>query len=906
MDRRSDRWWRLLMRLYPPDFRRRYGDSMLDFIHRQAADLQHSTFPARALETARTVLDLLLTAARARLAALGASGAGLSLRQGSTASSSVPASTSTPPTRPRSSPMDRLGQDLRYAIRSFARRPALTAVIVGTLALGIGANTAIFTVVNEIVLRPLPLGEPERVVDLAAKVPGGNSFTGFSYADFLQYQKHSGDALEQISAYTARRLRLGPDLEGERIVAQLTTPEYFQVVGVEPWIGRLPEPQGEPNAAVISHGFWQSKLGGDPKAVGSTLHLNGAPFTVVGIGPEGFSGTFIGYPTEVWLPLRAGEMLLQSFDLGDPEMRGLEFIGRLAPGVGLEQAQTALNLLASRFERLDPARNGDLRVAVHPTTGIDYSMRSGVVGFLGLLMAVAGLVLLITCLNVGGLLLARAAARQKEMAIRFAMGAGAARVVGQLITETLLLFALGAGLGVFVASRLTRAILLGLSDLPAPRGLGLGIDWRVLLFTAITAWLASLIAGLFPAREALKQDLVNGLRSRQAAPQSARLRGAFVVLQVAGAVALLIGAGLFLRSLQAGQSLDPGFEADRVAAGRLTLVLDEEDPELGLLRMQEVRRRLADLPGIESVALAQRPPIGVIKNPIEIDVEGMETPSGGALVVDANSVSRGYFETLEIPLVAGRAFGPEDRPDSPRVVIVNETMAQRFWPQQAAVGQELRLRGERATVVGIAGDSRYLIQDATPMAHVYLPITQDPSPRASVLVRSTGDVTKRQRELREAIQPALPAQDPSPFMTLRDDIDRSLLPQRLASAVMSALGSFGLLLASLGIYGVLAHGVNERRREIGIRLALGGRRPQVIRLVVASGMRLVLTGIVVGAGFALALTPLITRFLIGVAPLDIPTLGFVTLVLLAVGALACWAPALRAAAIDPAVSLRME
>ena len=904
MDRHKNSGWRLLMRLYPPGFRRQYGDSMLDFIRRQAEDCRHLAFHHRALLTTRTVLDLLLTAGRVRLATLGISRIGTNL-QGSTVSTSTP-STSTSVPRPRSTPMDRLGQDVRYAFRSFVRRPALTAVIVGTLALGIGANTAIFTVVNEIVLRPLPLGEPERVVDLAAKVPGGNSFTGFSYADFLEYQEHSGEALEQLSAYTARRLRMGPDLEGERVVAQLTTPGYFQAVGVEPWMGRLPEAEHEPTAAVVSHGFWQSKLGGDPKAVGSTLHLNGTPFTVVGIGPEGFGGTFIGYPTEVWLPLRAGEVVLQNFDLNNPEMRGLEFIGRLAPGVDIKQAQTALNLLASRFEELDPARNGGLRVAVHPTTGIDYSMRTGVVGFLGLLMAVAGLVLLITCLNVGGLLLARAAARQKEMAIRFAMGAGAARVVGQLITETLLLFTVGAGLGVFVAARLTDGILLDLSDLPAPRGLELGLDWRVLLFTAVTAWLASLIAGLFPAREALRQDLVNGLRSRQGVPQSGRLRSAFVVLQVAGAVALLIGAGLFLRSLQAGQSLDPGFEADQVAAGRLTLVLDDEDPELGQLRLQEIQRRLGSLPGIESAAFAQRPPIGVIKNPIEVDLEGIENPSGGPLVVDANSVSQGYFATLDIPLVAGRVFGPEDRPDSPRVAIVNETMAERFWPQQAAVGQELRIRGERTTVVGVAADSRYLIQDAASLAHVYLPIAQDPSPRAAVLVRGTGDVTKRQRELREAIQPALPPQDPSRFMTLRDDIDRSLLPQRLASAVMSALGSFGLLLASLGIYGVLAHSVNERRREIGIRLALGGRRQQVIRLVVASGMRLVLAGIAIGAGIALALTPLITRFLIGVAPLDVPTLGFVTLVLLTVGALACWAPALRAAAIDPAVSLRLE
>ena len=890
-----DRWLRLLIRLYPPTFRRRYGDSMLDFVHRAWADASTLNRRHRYLLLVRMIFDLMLTAGRARLSAFNeVFNEVFNKKQGTQV-----------PTQ-RSGTMDRFGQDVRYAFRSFARRPGLAAVIVGTLALGIGANTAIFTVVNEIVLRPLAIGEPERVVDLAAQVPGGNSFTGFSYADYLEYDQHAGDVLSGVAAYTARRLRMGPDLDGDRVVTQLATPNYFQVVAVEPLLGRTLETGGEPTVAVISHAFWRSRLGGDPAALGSTLHLNGTPFTVIGIGPEGFSGTFIGYPTEVWLPLQAGELVLQNFHLHDPEERGLEFIGRLAPGVDLEQSQASLDVLAAQLERRDPVRNRGLRVGVHPTTGIDYSMRHGVIGFLGLLMVVAGLVLLITCLNVGGLLLARASARQKEMAIRFALGAGAARVVRQLITEALLLFALGAAVGVFVAAQLTTAFLAGLSDLPAPRGLELEIDWRVLLFTASIAWIASLIAGLFPAREALKQDLVTDLRSRQVAVQGGRLRSAFVVVQIAAAVALLIGAGLFLRSLREGQSLDPGFEADQVAAGRLTLTDEHEDSALGLQRIAEVRRRLGSLPGIDAVALAQRPPIGVVKNPIEIDIAGIENATGTGLVVDANSVSDGYFDTMEIPLLAGRAFGPGDNSESPRVAIINETMARRFWSLEAAVGQELRQKSERVTVVGVVADSRYLIQETTPIAHVYLPMAQDYAPRVSVLIRAAGDVSTRQKELQAAVQAAVPTQDPGRFMSLRDDIDRSLLPQRLASAVMSALGSFGLLLASLGIYGVLAHSVNERRREIGIRLALGGRREQVVRLIVASGMRLVLIGVVLGATLAFSLTPLITHFLIGVAPIDATTLAAVTLVLLAVGALACWAPALRAAAIDPATSLRFE
>ncbi|MCG8460408.1 MAG: ABC transporter permease [Holophagales bacterium] len=886
-----ERWLGLLIRLYPPEFRRRYGEAMIDLFRQEQIDAAALPRKDRCLLLARVWIDLLITAGRAWLAAL------------------------EPDTRPtaaaqRSTSMDRLSQDVRYALRSFARRPGFTAVVVATLALGIGANTAIFTLVNEVVLRPLQIGEPNRVVDLVAEVPGGNSFTGFSYADYLEYSDRSSEVLEGVAAYSARRLRLGSGIDAEPVVAQLTTPSYFAVVAVAPTLGTALEPGGDTSVAVISHAFWQSRFGGDPDVLGSTLRLNGTPFTVIGVGPEGFAGTFIGYPTEMWLPLRAGEGILPGFELDDPSMRGLEFIGRLAPGVDREQAQAGLDVLAAQLERQYPVRNRGLEVAVHSTTGVDQSMRGGVLGFLGLLMVVAALVLLITCLNVGGMLLVRAAARRKEMSIRFAMGAGAGRLTRQLLTETLVVFTLGGALGAFVAARSTDLLLAAsLSDLPAPRGLELGIDWRVLLFTAAAALVASLVAGLFPAREALRQDLVAGLGSSRGSGgrEEGRLRSVFVVAQIAAAVALLIGAGLFLRSLRQGQTLDPGFEADLVAAARLILPEDEFDPQRGLSSFAQLEENLARIPGVESVAVAQRRPIGVVKNPIELEIVGAPAPADGSrLVVDGNSVSAEYFHTVGLPLLAGRAFRPEEGLDHPRVAIVNETMARRFWSREDAVGQQLLVDGERITVVGVAADSRYLIQDDTPLAHMYFPISQDYSPRVAVLVRSAGDPMLLQRELRQELLAIVPSRHPGSFTTLRGVIDRSLLPQRIASAVMMALGTFGLLLACLGIYGVLAHGVHQRTREIGIRMALGGRRQEVVGLVIVSGLRLVALGIVAGAALAVALAPLAGRFLIGVGPVDLPTLVVVTAVFLGVGGLACTGPAPRAARIDPVRSLRLD
>ena len=486
----------------------------------------------------------------------------------------------------RSTTMDRFSQDLRYALRAWAKSPGFAAILVATLALGIGANTAIFTLVNEIVLRPLPIGDPPGVVDLFAQTPGGNSFTGFSYTNYLELNE-SNDVLSGLSVFTGMRVRLGSDMAAEPVSAQLTSANYFDVLDVEPVLGRTFRPEegvlgAGSTVAVVSHRFWQRHNGGDPSILGSTLQLNGTSFTVIGVTPEGFDGTFIGFPMELWLPLPTAETLLPNFNLMDGQERGLELIGRLGPGISIDQAQAAFDVLALRLQQEHPVDNKGLAIGVAPTTGVDHSMRGGTLGFLGILMVVAGLVLLITCLNVGNMLLARAASRQKEMSIRSAMGAGRGTPHPACCSPRLCSLSArrrpGHGRG-----RPPHHGLVWLCFVPAHvagiRARG-GLAGIVIHGHGRLAHIPGRRHLPGPGSPASGPRFHAAVRDEAATDgQPARLRNIFVVAQVAGAVALLIGAGLFLRSLHIGASLDPGFDADKVAATTITLSESDYGPE---------------------------------------------------------------------------------------------------------------------------------------------------------------------------------------------------------------------------------------------------------------------------------------------------------------------------------------
>ena len=892
----AEHWFRRLLRLYPTSFRREFGDLMIELFNQIRSDANLDTRLGRARFTWKVLRDFIVTASRAWLAVIThrhVAQPGVSDRLGWRGS------------------LDRSGQDVRYALRSLKKRPGFTAVIVMTLSLGIGANTAIFTLVNEIVLRPLPIGNPSTVVDIFADVPGGNSFSGFSYPDYIDYAERN-DVLTELVVLTGRTARLGAAGSGETIRVQFVSVNYFDLLSIRPAMGRGFRPEegirGSANTvAIVSHGYWQRRAGSDPAFLGSTILLNETPFTVIGITAEGFQGTFIGFPMELWAPIASAELILPNFDLTDRASQGFELMGRLKANVSISRAQAAFDLIARELESEHPAEKRGHRVGIVPTTGIDHSMRGGVMGFLAILMTITGLVLLITCLNVGNMLLARATARQKEMAIRVAMGARRGRLVRQLLTEALLLFALGGLGGALVAERSVR-LLLRVSSTQWPLGFSLDLDWRVLSFTAVIALGAALLAGIFPAREALRQDPIRALRvgGDQDTQAASRLRSAFVVAQIAGAVVLLTGAGLFVRSLWEGVRIDPGFEADRVAATTINLPETEYSEERGRLLFTRLLEDVTRLPDVTSASIAMRRPIGVSLNPLRIEVPGFEPKADRPeLLVDANAIDAKYLATLDIPILRGRDFlSADDR--GPPVVIVNETMAARFWRDRDPVGQQFFVDGDAVQVVGVAADSRHLIQDDAPMAHFYVPLAQNYSPRVQLLVRSDNNPLALRSQLQAAIDGLDPSLPPIHLVTPRETINASLVPQRVAASVTATLGLIGLLLAALGVYGIVVHAVGRRTKEIGIRMALGSSATAAVGLVLSAGMKLVIGGVVLGTALSLAAAPLLRSFLVGVHPADPLTIGTVIATFLTVASIACYLPARRATKIDPTTTLRWE
>ena len=891
----AEHWFRHLLRLYPRSFRREFGDLMIELFNEIRSDANLDTRFGRARFTWKVLRDFIVTASRAWLAVI----------------THTHTHAEQPHAGDRRGWIDRTGQDVRYALRTLKKRPGFTLVIVMTLSLGIGANTAIFTIVNEIVLRPLPIGDPSTVVDIFADVPGGNSFSGFSYPDYLDYRERN-DVLADLLVFTGRGVRLGAAGSGETIRVQFTSVNYFDLLSVRPAMGRGFRPEegirGSANTvAVVSHGYWQRRAGGDPSLLGSTILLNETPFTVIGITAEGFQGTFIGFPMEIWAPLESAELILPNFGLSDRASQGFELLGRLKSDVSVSQAQASFDLIARELESEHPAEKRGHGVGIVPTTGIDHAMRGGVMGFLGILMAITGLVLLITCLNVGNMLLARATARGKEMAIRIAMGARRGRLVRQLLTEALLLFTLGGLGGALVAERSVR-LLLRASSTQWPLGFSLDLDWRVLTFTAVVALGAALLAGLFPAREALRQDPIGALRvgGDHDTRAASRLRSAFVVAQIAGAVVLLTGAGLFVRSLWEGVRIDPGFEADRVAGATINLPETEYTEERGRLLFTQLLDDVTRLPDVTAASMAMRRPIGVSLNPRRIDVPGFEPPADRPeLLVDANAIDTTYLATMDIPILTGRDFLPADD-RGPPVAIVNRTMAERFWRDRDPVGQQFFVDNDAVQVIGVAADSRHLIQDDATMAHFYLLLSQNYSPRTQLLVRSDADPLALRSQVQEAIDALDPSLPPIHLVTPRETINGSLLPQRVAASVTTTLGLIGLLLAALGVYGIVVHAVSRRTKEIGIRMALGSNATAAVGLVLRASMKLVIGGVVLGTALSLAAAPLLRSFLVGVHPADPLTIGTVIVTFLTVASIACFLPARRATKIDPTTTLRWE
>jgi predicted permease len=733
----------------------------------------------------------------------------------------------------------------------------LTVTAVLTLGLAVGANTALFSLVNAILLRPLPgVADPERLVNVHRTAAGGTTFHSFSHPDYVELSERGG-RLVRLAAFNGRGASLGTNGAPEVVGTQLVSGNYFGVLGARPLLGRLLSESddrvaGSSPVAVVSHSLWRRRLGGDPGAIGRTIRLNGFPFTVVGVAPEGFQGHFVGFPFEVWVPLAMAAQAAPGEDLASREAEWLELVGRLEPGVIRPQAQAGLTAAMAGLAHDHPLTLRGASVDVRPMTGVDDSLRSGVVGFLALLQAVGILVLLIACVNLAGLLMARAAGRNRELAVRMALGAGQGTLTRQLMAETLALFVLGGLAGVALAFWTADLLHAFQPAFPVPLHLDLRLDVRVLTFATAATALTGVVCGLVPALQASRVDILTALKdARLAGAPRLRLRGLLVAGQVALTTLLLVGAGLFLRTLQTARSVDPGFDPQGVHTARLDLTLLPGTEASGRTFYEQLLARLAADPGVRSASLAASIPLRSLAPPTAtVRAEGPVNPSEPGLTVAFNAVSSGYFDTLRIPLRAGRVFLPADTPDTRPVAVVNEALARRLWPGRPPIGERLWIGAEEREVVGVVLDTKVRSLAEDPRLQAYVSLAQSYRPRARVLVRGEGDLAGAVRREVAALAPDLPVMESTP---LPEAIAFALFPQRMAASIAGALGALGLALAATGLYGVVAYSFSLRTREMGVRLALGARRADLMALVLGGGLRLALAGVAVGAALALGL-----------------------------------------------------
>ncbi len=800
-------------------------------------------------------------------------------------------------------------QDLRLGLRMLVTQPAFTCVAVLTLAVGIGANTAVFTFVDALLLRPLPgVARPDRLVQVGRQYPDKAYLSDSSYPDFLDYRAHN-TAMSGLAAIAPTAFHLSHGGETERLEGELVSSNYFDVLGTTAAYGRLISPSDErESVAVVSHRLWQRLFAGSFSVAGMRVSLNGRPFTVIGVADAGFAGIRIGAPRDVWVPLGAASAIDPSLAPRFEQRRAswLEMFGRLGPGVTVDEARVELAVLARRLEASHPDTNARAGVGVEPGLGRDVDVRRAMRRFVYVPLAAAGLVLLITCANVAALLLARSITRRKEVATRLALGARRTRVVRQLLTESIVLAMAGGLAGLVVGSWLTRGLRSLLPDrfLFLSFDLALGVDWRVFGFMLAVATATGVLFGLIPALQASRPEMVSALKggSLLAGRRETRWRSVLVVIQVAISVVLLTAAGLSVRSLRNAVAIDTGYDAGSVLTARLDLAKQGYDETRGRQFQQQLVERIQSVPGVAVAGFAVTLPLNDGRWEDRIRRDGDAT----RFQTFQNVVTPRYFAVMDIPMTAGRAFADRDDADGPRVAIVNHTLARLLWPGEQAVGRRVTVKGRSIEIVGVARDikGRDLFEPSDPI--LYLPLFQSYQPNAILHVRTAVpplSVAAAVRREVSALDKDLPVYA---LKSLDEHVTATLTPQRLLAYLIGGFGVLALGLAALGLYGLISYAATERRAEIGVRLALGAQKADVMRLFVGEGMRLAFAGTLLGAFAAFVVTAMMTGRLFGVDPADPLTLLMTHGVLLLAALAACAVPAYRAARADPTSALRSE
>jgi len=818
--------------------------------------------------------------------------------------------------------LDFLTQHVRYGARALARSPVFALVAVLSVAIGSGATTGIVTLVDTMLLRPPPgVGHADRLV-VVGRTQNGRGFDNFSYPAFRAYR--TARSLSALSALDVapQTVSLAGASGGEPMHVSTVSGNLFDVLETGAALGRFFAPDedgapGEKPVVVLAYAYWQRRFGADPAILGRTLVLNGAPFTVVGVAAKGFQGPFAAAP-DAWVPLAAATYFGTPASMFD-EQAGvwLMAVGRLAPNASLDQAQAELAAITARLSRDDPGAYEGKGVAVERASLFPGDMQAAIGGFLALLLAVAGLVLVIASTNVAGMLLARAAARRREIAVRLALGASRAQLVGQLVIEGLLLFGAAGAAGLMIAHWMVRGLLALLPQLPVPVALDPRLDWRVLTFALVLALVTGLLAALVPALQSTRPDLIPALKAGAGGGGSGRqrLRGGLLMTQIAFSMVLLVVAGLFARTLAHAKGIDPGFDPAGVSVTSLDFGTANYSDVRGRQAAAAILGRVRALPGVRDAALSAMLPLGgggLGFGPITVPGREPPDPHGGWPDADWDVVSPGYFATLRIPLVHGRDFSEADRAGGDDVAILNEAYAAVLFPGEDPVGRTVTNLGRTPsdtrtlTVIGVVRNAKYRTLGEAQRNFIYVPLSQRYFPRAHVLVEMAPGADAPAAAVRRVVAGVDPALPILRQEELSDQMAVALLPQWLALYVSGGLGVVALLLALLGIYGVTAYAVAQRTREIGVRIALGAPRGRVLLLVLRQGLVLAGCGVLAGAVAAVGVTRLLGNLLYGVAPADAVALGGAAAALALAALVASWVPARRAAGVDPTVALRAE
>jgi predicted permease len=820
--------------------------------------------------------------------------------------------------------MNNILKDLRYAIRMLAKTPGVTFVALITLALGIGANTAIFSSVSAFTSRPLPVPRPAQLIRPVEIAEDRGTSDSFSYPDFVDYRNQS-TVFSGLCAEDMVQVAIDTQEQNDVIWGQLVSGNYFDMLEIKPLMGRAfaPDEDGAHGAhpvVVLGHSLWQRRFASDPNIVGKTLRLNNRQFQVIGVAPESFRGTKFGLSMDFWAPMAmVGELRGDADLLTDRGSHWMTVIGRLKPGVSIPQASAEMNAISFRLNQtyLDERSNNTQAKVVAEIDG-----RWGEAGTViknggTLAMAIVGLVLLIACANVANLLLARAAARRKEIGIRLALGASRARLIRQLLTESLLLSLIGGGLGLLLAYWMTD-LMQGFIPVLQYNVVEnfFSLDSRALVFTFVISVATGIVFGLAPAWNSSNPDVVPVLKGGYDSAQKGRtrrvtLRSSLVVAQVALSLVVLVCAGLFIKSFRKAQQMDPGFATKNAVLMTLNPPLVGYDNDRTRNFYEQVTERARSIPGVEAVALSRLMPLGDSSSsngPILKQGETLARGSAGRDIM-INVISSDYFKAMQIPFIEGRDFDARDKEKNQRVVIVNQRMAQVLWPGESAVGKRILIGADShdpLEVVGVVKSGKYRSLAEDPRMFFYYPLSQRRPGIMTMVVRTNGDPRNFVDAVRHEVQQLDRAVPMSAVKTMSQHMQWPLWGPSMAATLALAFGVIALLLSSVGLYSVMAYVVSQRTKEVGIRMALGASRQDVLKMITSQGMRLAIAGAGLGLVLALLLAKVMSSLLIGVSGYDVTTFVIVSVVLSIVAFVASYLPARRATKVNPLVALRYE